>query len=452
MADLTRAGLPGRVRVNRPVRRTDRRAPVVILLGLAGVAGLAALARARAGRRKAGAAGPAAPRPAGTALLAATSLAAAALDLRRGRSKGVVRLVGPAMSLVAAAGRLSGRGGAFARARAALQIVSAGSGLVRLGSNLFGEGERNAQPAGGAAARFGAPGALSAAALAGLAADLASLAASAEPGGDPIAGARRRLGVAAALLAASVLTDSAMEHYRGGYYNAAMFVPPVTAGLSLLASLQAISGEAALRPARDAVHATAIAVGVIGLGFHAYNIGKRPGGVSWLNLFYAAPFGAPAAMSLAGMVGFAAERLDPGKPAAEQRLLGLPFARAMAALVGVGIAGTITEVALLHFRGAFHNPAMWLPLSVPPTAAALMLKTALAGPDPAWLARGALWGTAALGVAGVGFHAYGISRNMGGWYNWSQNILAGPPLPAPPSFSALALAGLGVLDLIKAGR
>ena len=451
MNDLTRAGLPRRVRVNRPVERSDRRAPVVILLGLAGVVGLAVLARARSGRG-AQAAGPPAPRLARSALLTATGLAAAALDLRGGRSTGSARLVGPALALVAAAARLSGRGGALAGARAALQLASAGSGLVRLGSNLFGEGERKSGRAGDAAARFGAPGAMSVAGLVGLAAELASLTASAAATEQPVAGTRRQIGIAAALLAASVLTDSAMEHYRGGYYNSAMFVPPVTAGLSLLASLQASSGEPELRLARNAVHATAMAVGVIGLGFHAYNIGKRPGGVSWLNLFYAAPFGAPAAMSLAGMIGFAAEQLDPDEPAHAQRLLGLPFGRAMAALVGVGIAGTIAEVGLLHFRGAFHNPAMWLPVSVPPAAAALMLQTALASPDPAWLTRGALWGTVALGVAGVGFHAYGISRNMGGWYNWSQNILAGPPLPAPPSFSALALAGLAVLDLIEADR
>jgi hypothetical protein len=56
---------------------------------------------------------------------------------------------------------------------------------------------------------------------------------------------------------------------------------------------------------------------------------------------------------------------------------------------------------------------------------------------------------AVMGLAGVGFHAYGVSRNMGGWSNWSQNVLAGPPIPAPPSFSGLALAGLAALDLMK---
>jgi hypothetical protein len=50
-------------------------------------------------------------------------------------------------------------------------------------------------------------------------------------------------------------------------------------------------------------------------------------------------------------------------------------------------------------------------------------------------------------MLGMGFHARGIARQMGGWRNWSQNVLAGPPLPAPPSFSALALAGRAALAL-----
>jgi hypothetical protein len=49
----------------------------------------------------------------------------------------------------------------------------------------------------------------------------------------------------------------------------------------------------------------------------------------------------------------------------------------------------------------------------------------------------------------VGFHLFGLSRRMGGFRNWSQNLLAGPPLPAPPAFSALALAALAALDLLQ---
>jgi hypothetical protein len=55
----------------------------------------------------------------------------------------------------------------------------------------------------------------------------------------------------------------------------------------------------------------------------------------------------------------------------------------------------------------------------------------------------------AVGFIGSGFHAYGIQRNMGGWRNWSQNLLNGPPLPAPPAFTALAISGLTALDLIE---
>ena len=44
---------------------------------------------------------------------------------------------------------------------------------------------------------------------------------------------------------------------------------------------------------------------------------------------------------------------------------------------------------------------------------------------------------------------YGVARNMGGWRNWRQNVLNGPPLPAPPSFTGLALAGLAALGLME---
>jgi hypothetical protein len=55
-----------------------------------------------------------------------------------------------------------------------------------------------------------------------------------------------------------------------------------------------------------------------------------------------------------------------------------------------------------------------------------------------------------MGVAGVGFHTYGVSRAMGGWKNWRQNMVDGPPIPAPPSFVGLALAGLAALALMRA--
>ncbi len=265
--------------------------------------------------------------------------------------------------------------------------------------------------------------------------------------------AARRLNRAAGTLALSVLADSAVEHYRGSFENKAMYTPLVVATLSLAASAHGTADRRdAAHAARDTIYGLAAAVGMVGLGFHLYNIGKREGGFSWLNLFYAAPIGAPAALSLSGLLGFASERLRGNAPGAVPRLLGLPAGRAMAAVTSAGIAGTVGEVGLLHFRGAFQDPFMYLPVTLPPVASALVASTALHPSRP--LRQVARWGlrlTALLGFAGVGFHVYGVGRAMGGWRNWSQNLLNGPPIPAPPSFTGLAMAGLAALDLLEGG-
>jgi hypothetical protein len=273
--------------------------------------------------------------------------------------------------------------------------------------------------------------------------------------------AARQLNVSSAVLALSVLADSAVEHYRGSFQNRAMYTPLGIATLTLAASiLGALDPHPRRHATRDGIYAAAALTGIVGLGFHAYNIGKRPGGLSWLNLFYAAPIGAPAALVLAGLLGRSAETArHPGTErrrsskawhaAAGRSSSNSPLAsgRVLAGISAVGLAGTAAEAALLHFRGAFHNPAMIAPVSVPPVAAALLGAAAVTGHRN--MSRWARWWlklTALLGFAGVGFHIYGVSRNMGGWRNWSQNVLNGPPLPAPPSFTGLALSGLAALD------
>ncbi len=259
--------------------------------------------------------------------------------------------------------------------------------------------------------------------------------------GDP----GRQLNAAAAVLALSVFADSSVEHYRGSFQNRAMYAPLAVAALTLAGSLfGAMDHRRSDHTARTAVYGLAAATGIIGLGFHAYNVLKRPGRLSWINLFYGAPIGAPAALTLAGLLGYAAEDVRAGR----QTMLGRHPGRTLAALVTAGLAGTVGEAGLLHFRGAFQNPAMVLPVSLPPIAATF-LGAAAVSPRPSLrrIARGWLKLTAVLGLAGVGFHAYGISRAMGGWRNWSQNILNGPPLPAPPSFTGLAIAGLAALML-----
>ena len=276
-----------------------------------------------------------------------------------------------------------------------------------------------------------------------------------QPGREPVptavVTAAQRLNRAAGVIATSVLIDSAMEHYRGNFQNKAMFTPLVASSLSIAVSLHGLSDKRhGAHPLRDLVYAVAGLTGVIGTGFHVYNVTKKVGGFDWQNVFYSAPLGAPAAMSLAGLIGFLAERVRDNEPHGEPEVFSLPAGRVVAAMTAASLLGTTAEAGLLHFRGAFHNPAMLLPVTMPPVAAAL-LGAATVG-DAAKDRKGSrFWiaATAAMGVAGVALHAYGVSRGMGGWRNWRQNAFAGPPLPAPPSFTGLALAGLAALALLK---
>lgn len=263
--------------------------------------------------------------------------------------------------------------------------------------------------------------------------------------------AARRLNRAAGTIATSVLIDSAMEHYRGSFKNKAMYAPLVVSALTILASLHGHRDrDTRAHRGRDMIYALAGLTGAIGTGFHFYNVRKRPGRFCWQNLFYAAPLGAPMAITLAGMTGFLAERVRDNAPGTVPAVLGQPAGRMVAAMTGMGLIGTTAEAGLLHFRGAFHNPAMLLPVTVPPAAAALLGAAAVGAAEwPRPLTRWWLRFTAFLGVAGVGFHAIGVARNMGSWRNWKQNIQAGPPLPAPPAFFGLALAGLAALGLLQ---
>jgi hypothetical protein len=262
--------------------------------------------------------------------------------------------------------------------------------------------------------------------------------------------AARRLNRAAGTLALSVLADSAIEHYRGSFKNKAMFTPLIVSVLTLATSVHGTSDSRPLAHGlRDAIYALAAVTGLVGTAFHFYNVGKKTGRFSWQNLFYSAPLGAPFAILLSGLIGFCSERVRGTSRWKTPTIFNLPAGRTLAAMISAGLLGTTGEAGLLHFRGAFHNPLMTLPVILPPVGA-LLMASAAAGPPgrDLWFARWWLRLLTAMGFAGAALHAYGVSRNMGGWRNWSQNILNGPPIPAPPSFAGLALAGLAALGLM----
>jgi hypothetical protein len=261
---------------------------------------------------------------------------------------------------------------------------------------------------------------------------------------DPRQRAAQALGAGAAVLCLSVALDSGLEHYRGMFKNRLMYVAPSVALLGAAAAIfvAASPQRATTKPVRVVFGAIGV-TGAVGFGFHIYNILKRPGGLDFVNLFYAAPAGAPFALALGGLYGELGRRFIEGGTGAATASL----SKITAGVIAGSLLGTSAEAGLLHFRGAFQNPAMYAPVIIPPIAA-VSLAVAVLSPRRAAIAEPLLKTTAVLGIAGPLLHAYGIHRNMGGWRNWSQMILQGPPLPAPPAFLGIAVAGIGVLPLL----
>jgi hypothetical protein len=236
-----------------------------------------------------------------------------------------------------------------------------------------------------------------------------------------------------------VLADSSVEHFRGDFHNRVMFAAPLLSSMMLASSATARRGSSA-----NVAHLLAVLGGAIGTGFHLLNVIKREGGPSWLNLFYGAPIAAPLGLTFAGLFGLAADRVRKSKATPF-------FARLLGAATAVGLAGTALEAALLHFRGAFHNKLMYVPVLIPPLAAAALAADVMRG-HPTTATRAMLRAVVAVGFGGTALHTIAMQREMGGWRNWTQNIHGAPPIPAPPAFTAMALAGLAALELMDDGR
>jgi hypothetical protein len=267
--------------------------------------------------------------------------------------------------------------------------------------------------------------------------------------------ASRLLNTAAATLAASVLTDSTAEHYRADFHNRAMFIAPTVSAATLAAATAFACAPRRPGVLAGSVFGAAVITGLVGFGFHLTNVSRRVGGWNSANVFHGAPIAAPLAITMAGLLGIAASRVARSNlsnarvpPSGKRRA-----SVALGSLSALGLAGTSMEAGALHYRGAFQNPFMYAPVAIPPIAAVTLATAALTKSSRAHRAAGALLRlTSWLGLVGMGFHAWGVHRRMGGWDNWRQNLLAGPPLPARPAFTGLALAGLAALELLEAER
>lgn len=241
-----------------------------------------------------------------------------------------------------------------------------------------------------------------------------------------------------------LLVDAFVGHYRRAFAYRMQYAPLVTGLLLVVTVLAAalFSGPAWLNQLLRAAGWLAAATGLIGFGYHVYyGIVTKPGGVKWLlhYLMYGAPILAPLGLTATGVLGVITARGLAG----ESRVFGLAMPVALVIFVTIVLAGAIVQATILHYRGAFNNPAMYAPLTVPALTMMAGVWMVLA---PSTLARAAfavlLWMTLLVGFIGFGMHLRGLDREMGGLHIWLFNLLEGPPQGAPGLFIALAAIGL----------
>ena len=253
-----------------------------------------------------------------------------------------------------------------------------------------------------------------------------------------------------ALVTLLVVADAWAGHYRRGFIRRAQYAPFLSGGLLVIFAVAATIAprtrwiEVALRAAGW----LAIAAGLVGFCFHHYyGIVRKPGGYKWLlnSLMYGAPPLAPLALTAMGVFALIAEKGLAGAPG----IAGLPLRTSLLATIVVSLFGAILQAGILHFRGAFNNPLMYAPLTIP-VFTALVGVWMMAEPSPvALIALVALfWLTLLTGFVGLGMHLRGFDRQMAGLYVPLFNWLQGPPAFAPALFVGLAAIGLVTTGLL----
>ncbi len=101
-------------------------------------------------------------------------------------------------------------------------------------------------------------------------------------------------------------TESGYSHWMGGYFNKVMFTPVVLSPVLALVHVGAAAGVKAARRIEGPLSALAVLDGMVGFGFHIWNISKRSGGFRWQNFFYGPPVVAPLQLSGQGILGLLA--------------------------------------------------------------------------------------------------------------------------------------------------
>ncbi|MGH7664013.1 MAG: hypothetical protein ACRENI_06935 [Gemmatimonadaceae bacterium] len=253
----------------------------------------------------------------------------------------------------------------------------------------------------------------------------------------------------AALLTLFTLVEAWIGHYRSGFPLRAQYAPFASGGLLILAALATVIApdaawtQAALRAAGW----TAVVTGLVGVGYHHYyGIAGKAGSYRWLlhHLMYGAPQLAPLALSMVGALCVVAAHGVAGRPA----VLGVELRSALLGIVAVALIGAIVQAGILHYRGAFNNPLMYVPLTLPLLAAVTSGWMSVASTAPHVIGRMLFALTFLIGFLGLGMHLRGFDRQMGGLHLFVVNLLQGPPPLAPATFAGLAAVGLIATEML----
>ena len=254
----------------------------------------------------------------------------------------------------------------------------------------------------------------------------------------------------AAAMTLALLADAFAGHYRSGFAFRSQYAPFLSGGL-LIISAVAASVAPDLGWTKVALRITgwlAVVSGVIGFGFHHYyGMAKKPGSYRWWlhYLMYGAPPLAPLGLMAAGTLALIAARGLAG----EANFAGVEIRVWLLGYVAVALTGAILQSGILHYRGAFNNPAMYGPLLAPLITVFACIWMIIAPSSSALRVLAVLlWLTFLTGFIGLGMHLRGMGRQMGGLYVALFNWLEGPPAFAPAIFTILAAIGLVTIHLL----
>ena len=247
-----------------------------------------------------------------------------------------------------------------------------------------------------------------------------------------------------------IIAEAFVGHYRRSFNLRAQYAPLISGALliatALVATIKPQSSSTTL--ALQIAGWVAVVFGLVGFGFHHYyGIAKKPGGYKWLlhHLMYGAPSLAPLSLTVTGTLALITARGF----ANQSNIGGVSLRAALLISIAIAMTGATLQAAILHYRGAFNNPIMFAPITVPVPAIVLaILLIVSANAVVIFVFTVLLWLIFLIGFVGLGMHLRGYSRQMGGLFVTLFNLLEGPAVSAPALFTGFAAIGLITVYLL----